>query len=83
MAARRKEIQALSEAVERCHAVGLAPPRSAPEFGQGLLSNLSFIPWQLGHVYLLRDIAVQDIETTVEQREQLREVITLLRAQKT
>ena len=83
MAARRKEIQALSQAIERCHAVGLATTRSASEFGQGLLSDLSFIPWQLGHAYLLRDITGGDLETTREQRQQLREVIIFLRAQKT
>ncbi len=82
MAARRKEIQALSQAIERCYAVGLAPPRSAPEFGQDLLSDLGIIPWQLGHAYLLRDIAVQDIETTAEQRERLCEVIKFLRTQR-
>ncbi len=82
MAARREEIQALSQAIERCHAVGLATPQSAPEFGQGLLSNLNFNPWQLGHVYLLRDIAINDIEITAEQCEQLREVIKFLRAEK-
>ncbi len=81
MAARRKEIQALSQAIERCHAMGLATTRSAPNFGQGLLSDLRIIPWQLGHAYLLRDIAINDIEITVEQREQLREVIKFLRNQ--
>ncbi len=82
MAARRKEIQALSQAIERCYVVGLAPPRSAPEFGQDLLSDLRIIPWQLGHVYLLRDLAINDIEITVDQREQLRKVIIFLRTQK-
>ncbi len=82
MAARRKEIQALSQAIERCYVVGLAPPRSAPEFGQDLLSNLGIIPWQLGHVYMLRDIAINDIEITAEQREQLPKVIEFLRTQK-
>ena len=82
MVARRKEIQALSQAIERCHVMGLRTTRSAPEFGQDLLSNLIIIPWQLGHVYLLRDLAVHDIEITVEQREQLRKVIIFLRTQK-
>jgi len=81
MVARRNEIQALSEAIERCYVLVLRTTRSAPEFGQGLLSDLSIIPWQLGHVYLLRDIAINDIEITAEQREQLRKVIMFLRTQ--
>ncbi len=80
MVARRKEIKALSEAIERCYVLVLRTTRSAPEFGEDLLSGLSIIPWQLGHVYLLRDIAINDIEITVEQREQLRKVIKFLRA---
>ncbi len=82
MTARRKEIQALSEAIERCYVLVLRTTRSAPEFGEDLLSGLSITPWQLGHVYLLRDLAVQDLESTAEQHQGLREVITLLRTQK-
>ncbi len=82
MVARRKEIQALSQAIDRCYVVGLTTTRSAPEFGQGLLSDLSITPWQLGHVYLLRDIAVRDLETTAEQHQGLCEVIIFLRTQK-
>jgi hypothetical protein len=78
--ARRKEIKALSEAIERCYVLVLRTTRSAPEFGEDLLSGLSITPWQLGHVYLLRDIAVGDLEATREQREQLCEVIKSLRA---
>ena len=81
MVARRNEIQALNLAIERCYVMGLRTTRSTPEFGQGLLSDLNIIPWQLGHVYLLRDIAINDIETTVEQLEKLRKVIKFLRAQ--
>ncbi len=81
MAARRKEIQALNKAIERCYVEGLATAQSASEFAQGLLFDPTSIPWQLGHVYLLRDLALDDIETTVEQRERLREVIKFLRTQ--
>ena len=64
MAARREEIRALNKAVERCCAEGLATTGS---------------PWQLGHVYLLRDLAIQDLETTAEQLKELGNVIALLR----
>ncbi len=80
ISARRKEIRGLNEAIERCCIEGLATTPSASKFAQGLLTKPRFIPWQPGHVFLLRDIAIDDIETTVEQREGLREVLTILQA---
>ncbi len=79
ISARRKEIRGLCQAIERCCIESLAPTPSASKFARGLLSEPGFVPWQLGHVFLLRDIAIEDLETTVEQRERLREVIALLR----
>ena len=80
ISARQKEIRELKKAIERCCIEGLAPVPSASNFAQGLLSEPGFVPWQLGHVFLLRDIAIDDLETTAEQREGLRKMIALLRA---
>ena len=79
MSARKKEIRALNQAIERCCVEGLATTRSASKYAQGFLINPRFIPWQLGHVYLLRDLVFQDLETTAEQREGLTEVIVKLK----
>ncbi len=65
-AARKKEIRALKVAIESC-------------LTEGLLSDPNFVPWQLGHVLLLRDFAIQDLETTPEQCEALNRKIKLLK----
>ena len=78
MAARRKEIRALNKAIERCCVEGLATTRSATILARSLLSERGFIPWQPGHLYLLRDLATQDLEATSEQRNELSRVIGLL-----
>ena len=49
---------------------------------RSFLSDPNFAPWQLGHVYLLRDLAVQDLETSREQRKALGEIIKLLKKYK-
>ena len=67
-AARKKEIRALKEAIESC-------------LSEGSLSDPNFVAWQLGYVFLLRDFAIQDLETTPEQCKALNRKITLLKNQ--
>ena len=81
MAARRKEIRLLNIAIENCHVEGLAATQPESELSQELPFDPIYRPWQLGHVYLLRDIATNDIEITAEQRSQISEVIKFLRNQ--
>ena len=45
------------------------------------LSDSKFVPWQLGYVFLLRDFAIQDLETAPEQCKALNEKIKLLKNQ--
>ncbi len=65
ISARRKEIRALNVAIERCCIEGPAPTSSASKFAQVLLSKPGFVPWQLGHVFMLRDIAIDDGRDTI------------------
>lgn len=66
IAARKKEIRALNVAIESC-------------LSGGSLSDPSFVPWQLGHVFLFRDFAIQDLETTPEQCKAFNKKIQLLK----
>ncbi len=78
-AARKKEKSALKKAIEGCCVEGLATPQSGQDTRWSLHSDPNFAPWQLGHVYLLHDLAVQDLETTPAQRKALGEIIKLLK----
>ena len=48
---------------------------------ESCLSGDLLSDWQLGHVFLLRYFAVQDLETTPEQREAFNRKIILLKNQ--
>jgi len=78
-AARKKEKSALRKAIEGCLVGGLAKPQSGQNTPRSLLSDPNFTPWQLGHVYLLHDLAGQDLETTPAQRKALGEIIKRLK----
>ena len=69
----------LIKAIDSCLVGGLGTPRSGMNSPRSFLSDPNFAPWQLGHVYLLRDLAVQDLETSREQRKALGEIIKLLK----
>ena len=66
LSARRKEIKMLHKAIGSC------------TFNNSVVPS-STTPWQLGHVYLLRDLAVQDLETSREQRKALGEILKLVK----
>ncbi len=80
LSARRKEIQAMTGAIELCCAEALANTPSASKSARCLRSDPSFVPWHLCHAYLLHDLAAQDLEATTEQLKELGEVVALLRA---
>ena len=77
-AARKKEKSALKKAIDSCLVGGLAKPQPGQNTPRSLLSDPNFTPWQLGHVFLLRDFATQDLETSPAQRRALGELIKLL-----
>lgn len=81
MAARAKEIKFLRIAINSCDMEVLAAAQPETDFSQDLLSDSINRPWQLGHIFLLRTIANDDIEITAEQRSQISEVIKFSRSQ--
>ena len=79
MTARKREKSALKKAIDSCLVGGLANPQSGQNTPRSLLSDSKFVPWQLGHVFLLRDFATQDLETSPAQRRALGEIIKRLK----
>ncbi len=68
MKARRQEVNALKKAIRTCIAEAQ--------------STTVAVPWQLGHVFLLRDLAVQDFEFAPDLNRELRRIIGILQSRR-